>query len=113
MADGSHATLENVARRYPRYAFTPIRVLGLSSSSAMSAGTMFFLGSHFLDPFITGVAAVAIAWIGEKLTYTKEPGFAVQWASARAKGLLCRVIAKVWRSRGAMPPPNFQNIFEP
>lgn len=79
----------------------------------MSAGTIFFLGSHFVDAFIAAIAAIAIAWIGEKLTYTKEPGFAVQWASARAKGPLCSVIAKIWRSRGAMPPPNFQNTFEP
>jgi hypothetical protein len=102
-----------VSRRNPHYAFTPMRMLGLSAGSLMTAFVVFGLSHYLVDPYYGLTLAVVVAFVGEKFANHKEPGFAVQWVSAHATGVVCGMIAKTWRRAGAMPPPNFQRLYEP
>lgn len=100
-------------RRCPVYAFTPMRILGLSAGSALTAGVMFVLVYRFTGSVIGLLIAFVVGYFGEKLTNHKEPGFALQWVSARATGWVCHKIAQTWRRVGALPPPNHQRTYEP
>lgn len=113
MADPQNETPDLQYRPCPRYAFAPFRFFGLSAGSGVAAVAIFAIGSRHIDPIVATVTAVVVAWVGERLTYFREPGFVVQWVSAVLPRPFASVVAKEWRRKGAMPPPNFQDTYEP
>lgn len=113
MSDAPQDAPGDISRPCPRYAFTPFRFIGLSAGSGVAAIAIFAIGSRHIDPTIATITAIIVAWLGERLTYFREPGFVTQWVSAVVPRPFCWLIAKGWRAAGAMPPPNFQDTYEP
>ena len=97
----------------PVYALAPMRVMGLSSGSAMIALMAFGVGNYTIGAVASTPIAFVIAYISEKVSSGRENGFAVQWVAAHAKGIFAKAIAESWGNLGLMPPPNYQKKFEP
>lgn len=97
----------------PVYALAPMRIMGLSSGSAMVALLVFGGGYFVLGALYAAPLAFLVAYVSEKASGGRENAFAVQWVSAHAKGMFAKILAESWGNLGLIAPPNYQNTYEP
>jgi energy-converting hydrogenase Eha subunit B len=79
----------------------------------MVALLMFGMMYYLVGAVMGTPIAFLTAWVGEKITSGKEPGFAVHWVAAHATGVFAKMLAQSWKGVGLMAPPNHQRIYEP